>query len=603
MFDRKLAKKNAKSKFKKHYAIFVIACLIATILGSDYGDTLSYLNTKDYSVSEDTNYTSTGLSMSDVFESMVEGDLAKSITISSKLKSNFQTINIGIIEVGTARGVLSGLVSNITSGQFLITMFNMVNSLIKSKTVAMDIVIVICALMMLIISIFLKDMYKVSFKRVFLESYNYECIKASAFTFLFKIKKVTKACITIFVTSVFQILWDLTIIGGIIKSYSYFLVPYIVAENPNIKTLDAITLSRRMMNGHKWECFKLDFSFIGWYLLKIITFGLSDVFFTNPYYESTCIEYYAYLRKLAFDNKVANVELLNDKYLFENADSITLVETYDDLVDIMTDEIELKDCIHTGFRGFIENNLGLIYKYDEEEDKFNVAIEQEDMIEQYKNILVHKQYPNRLNPNYLKEDQTKHENTHYLRHYSIWSIVVLFFTFCFIGWSWEVMLHLVEDGVFVNRGTMHGPWLPIYGFGGIMILMVLYRFRKNVAIEAISAFVLCGFVEYFTHWYLELTKGIEWWDYSGYFLNINGRICAEGLFVFMIGGLAVVYVIGPRLDNFVRKANLKILVPICVTLLLIFGCDAVYSHFYPNTGKGITDYQKVTSNINITKSI
>lgn len=603
MFDRKSAKKKAKFNFKKHYAIFVIACLIATILGSDYNDTLSYLNTKDYSVSETNNYTSTGLSISNVFESMAEGDLAKSIIISSKLKSNIHTTKFGIIEVGTARGVLSGLVSNITSGQFLITMFNMANSVIKSKSLAMDVVIIICAFVMLVISVFLKDMYKVSFKRVFLESYNYETIKASAFTFLFKIKKVVKACITIFVTSVFQILWDFTIIGGIIKSYSYFLVPYIVAENPNINTLDAITLSRRMMNNHKWECFKLDVSFFGWNLLKIITFGLSDVFFTNPYYESTCIEYYAYLRRLAYENEIINVELLNDRYLFEDADSITLVETYEDLVDIMTDEIELKDCLHTGYRGFIENNLGLIYKYDEEEDKFNIAVEQEDMIEQYKNILVHNQYPNRLNPNYIKTNKNSLENTHYLRHYSIWSIVALFFTFCFIGWSWEVMLHLVEDGVFVNRGTMHGPWLPIYGFGGIMILMILYRFRKNVALEAISAFVLCGFVEYFTHWYLELTKGIEWWDYSGYFLNINGRICAEGLFVFMIGGLAVVYVIGPRIDNLVRKANLKILVPICVTLLLIFVCDAVYSHYYPNTGKGITDYQKITSYTSINKYI
>ncbi|MDO4940195.1 MAG: DUF975 family protein [Erysipelotrichaceae bacterium] len=602
MFDRKTAKKNAKSNLKKHYTIFVIACLIAAMLGSDYADTLSLINTKDYSVSEDVNYTSTGLSMSDVFDSLIEGNLGKSMVISSELQSGMKPTTIGIIEIGTARGVLSGLVSNISSGQFLITMVNMVNSVVKSKSVAMDIVIILCSLVMLLVSIFLKDMYKISFKRVFLEGYRYEKVKASAFSFLFKVKKVTKACLTIFITSVFQILWDFTIIGGIIKSYSYFLVPYIVAENPNIKSLDAITLSRRMMDGHKWECFKLDISFIGWYLLKVVTFGLSDVFFTNPYYESTVIEYYAYIRNLAIENKIENVELLNDKYLFEEADSILLVETYDDLVEIMTDEIELKDCIHTGIRGFFENKLGLIYKYDAEEDKYNIAIEQEETIEQYKLILIHKQYPNRLCPNYIKTNKTKLENTHYLRHYSIWSIIVLFFVFCFIGWSWEVMLHLVEDGIFVNRGTMHGPWLPIYGFGGILILMVLYPFRKNVALEAISAFTLCGVVEYFTHWYLELTKGIEWWDYSGYFLNINGRVCAEGLFIFMVGGLAVVYIIGPQLDNLVRKANMKILMPICITLLLIFAADMVYSHYYPNTGKGITDYQKV-SYIDIHKQI
>ena len=53
--------------------------------------------------------------------------------------------------------------------------------------------------------------------------------------------------------------------------------------------------------------------------------------------------------------------------------------------------------------------------------------------------------------------------------------------------------------------------------------------------------VLCGVVEYFTSYYLEVTQGKKWWDYSGYFLNLNGRICAEGLLVFGVGGMAIVY--------------------------------------------------------------
>lgn len=66
---------------------------------------------------------------------------------------------------------------------------------------------------------------------------------------------------TILITDIYQFLWNFTIIGGIIKTFSYRLVPMIMAENPNIKPKDAITLSRKMMNGYKFQLFKLEFSF------------------------------------------------------------------------------------------------------------------------------------------------------------------------------------------------------------------------------------------------------------------------------------------------------------------------------------------------------
>ena len=57
--------------------------------------------------------------------------------------------------------------------------------------------------------------------------------------------------------------------------------------------------------------------------------------------------------------------------------------------------------------------------------------------------------------------------------YSVSSLVLMFFTFSGIGWLWEVGLHLVVDGMFFNRGFMAGPWLPIYGTGGVLILVLL----------------------------------------------------------------------------------------------------------------------------------
>ena len=96
-------------------------------------------------------------------------------------------------------------------------------------------------------------------------------------------------------------------------------------------------------------------------------------------------------------------------------------------------------------------------------------------------------------------------------------------------------------------------------------------------------------IEYFTGFFLELThNGQKWWDYTGYFLNLDGRICAEGLLVFGVGGMAFVYVIAPLIDNWVKEHLNKKLSTVCLVLLLLFGADVVYSHFEPNVGEGVT---------------
>ena len=101
--------------------------------------------------------------------------------------------------------------------------------------------------------------------------------------------------------------------------------------------------------------------------------------------------------------------------------------------------------------------------------------------------------------------------------------------------------------------------------------------------------VVCGIIEYLTSWILEVTHdGQRWWSYSGYYLNLNGRICAEGLLVFGIGGAAFIYVLAPWVDNLIVRIRSSILWTVCIALLAVFVADVVYSSFVPNTGKGIT---------------
>lgn len=108
--------------------------------------------------------------------------------------------------------------------------------------------------------------------------------------------------LAMFLRQIFIALWSLLfIIPGIIAAYSYRFVPYILSENPDIKPMDAIKLSKQMMNGHKWEAFVFDLSFIGWNLLGLLTFGILTLVYVNPYYQSSCAAYYNAV-KLQYSN-------------------------------------------------------------------------------------------------------------------------------------------------------------------------------------------------------------------------------------------------------------------------------------------------------------
>ena len=101
---------------------------------------------------------------------------------------------------------------------------------------------------------------------------------------------------TMFFRDLYTFLWSLLfIIPGIIKAYAYRMVPYILADNPKMDTSEAIALSRKMMDGQKWNAFVLDLSFLGWYLLGALALGIGTLF-VHPYKFSTDAQLYLVLR-------------------------------------------------------------------------------------------------------------------------------------------------------------------------------------------------------------------------------------------------------------------------------------------------------------------
>ena len=99
--------------------------------------------------------------------------------------------------------------------------------------------------------------------------------------------------LTMFLRNLFIFLWALLlIVPGIIKAYSYRMVPYILKDHPELSATEAITLSRRMMNGHKADAFVLDLSFLGWIILSALTAGILHIFYVGPYIQATDAELY-----------------------------------------------------------------------------------------------------------------------------------------------------------------------------------------------------------------------------------------------------------------------------------------------------------------------
>jgi hypothetical protein len=138
----------------------------------------------------------------------------------------------------------------------------------------------------LAVQIFLVNPFSVGGKRFFFKNLNEQAsIKELGFSFKGHYMNVVKI---LFFRDLYVFLWSLLfVIPGIVKSYEYRMIPYLLAENPNMSKEEAFELSKRMMDGQKWNAFVLDLSFIGWGILSLFTFGILSIFYVSPYRDMT----------------------------------------------------------------------------------------------------------------------------------------------------------------------------------------------------------------------------------------------------------------------------------------------------------------------------
>lgn len=596
MSDIKTIKPLARAHVKKHRFLLCVVCAISIFLGSEYSGIMTNAqNWYDILTGQETQLDAEGfredrLSGSSQFTAdVLEGDMAagrrEADERAEKLKAEADVNS----PLGRSRGVLAALMNDLNSGRMYMTVASALFSMVRSGQVVVIIMILGSLLLYMSVWVFFRNFYCAVLRRVFLETRTYEAYPMNHVLFFALVNRWFHASMTLLLKEIYETLWSLTIVGFVVKRYSYFLVPFIVAENPDIKPNRAITLSRRMMDGHKWECFRLQMSFLGWLVLGYVTFGITDAVWGLPYRVAAYTEFYARLRAEAKAKGIEDSYLLNDNYLFVHADEEALQKAYGDVL-AQEKVVDAEKFPLTPRQKFFARNFGIWLGSMEQKRVYAHRQGLKHQLFVARRERQGKVYPQRLNIYYTRKRAEYTGRVSYLTPCTVWSLVAVFFSFCMVGWLWEVSLHMITHGEFVNRGALHGPWLPIYGGGVVLISVLLFRFREKPPIEAAAIVVVCGIVEYFTSWLMELSRGLRWWDYTGYFLNLNGRICGEGLAVFAIGGMAAVYLLVPLIDAMItRIRNTRAVVGVCVALLICFTGDFVYSQFVPNAGAGITD--------------
>lgn len=184
---------------------------------------------------------------------------------------------------GGASGVGSRSASDNSAGSGASSMFEGINMQVAMIAVIIVLVVVVIALAL---SVFVFNVLEVGCRGFFSRSMTEDPelgLIADGFT-----QNYWNCVKTQFLKSLFIGLWSLLfVIPGVIKAYEYRMVPYLLAEHPEMSSGEIFARSKEMMQGNKWDTFVLDISFVGWVLLSGITLGILYIFWVGPYIAAT----------------------------------------------------------------------------------------------------------------------------------------------------------------------------------------------------------------------------------------------------------------------------------------------------------------------------
>ena len=159
-----------------------------------------------------------------------------------------------------------------------------------------------------------------------------------------------------------------------------------------------------------------------------------------------------------------------------------------------------------------------------------------------------------------------------------WSAFLIFILFSFIGWISEVIyVGVTSAHKFVNRGFLHGPLCPVYGFGGVVILMLPPSLYATWIPLFFASMILCTIVEYFVSWLMEKLFHTRWWDYSHYKIQLNGRICLLNSILFGFLGVVVIHFVYPLMIDLLNSLGQKVINVSGVIILVVLSVDIFFT--------------------------
>lgn len=159
----------------------------------------------------------------------------------------------------------------------------------------------------------------------------------------------------------------------------------------------------------------------------------------------------------------------------------------------------------------------------------------------------------------------------------IYTTILLFLIYSFMGWSIEVILKFIENKRFINRGFLIGPICPIYGWGALFIHIFLTKYEDKPLTLFCMAVLICSILEYSTSYLMEKFFHTRWWDYTDKKFNINGRVCLETMIPFGLLSMLAIYILTPfyiSIINLLPEISIKL---IAIILAVVFITDSIVS--------------------------
>lgn len=157
-----------------------------------------------------------------------------------------------------------------------------------------------------------------------------------------------------------------------------------------------------------------------------------------------------------------------------------------------------------------------------------------------------------------------------------------FFVGGVVGFVYETIFYLIDLGYLVKRGSTFGPWIPIYGFGAIFILALLYRFKKSPFKVFLYSCLVAGLLEFLTGYVLDTVFNVRLWNYYEEILNfgnIGGYICLRSVLLFGIAGCFLIYSLIPLFLKLKEKISIKKFNIICLVPACVFFLDIIINLF------------------------